>query len=65
MCLSFYKCHTKERSFGKSDMCSHNLLFFSDKNIEGPASGTLTDIIAYIQGKTTIIDIPIHLSSIF
>jgi hypothetical protein len=58
-------CHTKERSFGKFDMCSHNLLFFSDKNIEGPASGTLTDIIAYIQGKTTIIDIPIHLSSIF
>jgi hypothetical protein len=58
-------CHTKERSFGKFDMCSHNLLLFSDKNIKGPVSGTLSDIHAYVRGKTTIVDIPIYLSSIF
>jgi hypothetical protein len=46
-------------------MCSHNLLLFIDKNIEGPASATLAYIHAYVRGKTTIVDIPIYLSSIF
>ncbi len=35
-------------------ICDYNFTFFSDKNIEGPATGTLKDIHTYARGKTIV-----------